>query len=348
MHIVTSRQLTIDSVLSEGAMKRIVWAVCASAAVASAQPAPDPGPRVLDWIGTWQMNADVKASAFGPAGTMSGIDRVERGPGTTVVFHTDATTPGGHVSILATLAYDTVEQAYVYYGVDSTGAITLVRGSVDGRTWTFPVEMHAGGRTIAARNITTFTSPSTYTWTVDVPDADGRDTRFEEGQAAKVATPAAASPTSPAQTSAEQRRLLDWIGTWNVAADVNASPFGPSGKTTGVDRVERGPGDAAAVFHTTLTTPLGTSTSLSTFTYDTVTKAYAFHAIDSVGGITRGRGRVDGKTWTWSTETHVNGQAITGRDVTRFTSASRYTWTFELADASGRYYLIEEGAAQRR
>ena len=149
------------------------------------KPTPEHG-KIQAFLGTWQYDIDTKASPFGPAGKMTGTDRIEPGPGGfSVVYHPELTGPAGTISGLAILTYDAAMKRYVIYSVDSSGAIAAATGTVNGTTWSFDIDASAGGKKVKGRNKTTFTSPTAYTWTFEIADDKGVYSLVEEGRAMK-------------------------------------------------------------------------------------------------------------------------------------------------------------------
>ena len=169
-------------------MKPSAWVFLVLAALAAAQtPTGSPEQQqILAWIGTWNLAGDVRESPFGPPGKIAGRDRVERGPGFTALFHTDLTTPLGKTTSVSTISYDTVTNGYLMHSIDSADAVTTARGTMGGATWTWLTESHVGGHVVKGRDITTFTSPSTYTWTFEIEAEDGVYVLIEQGRATKV------------------------------------------------------------------------------------------------------------------------------------------------------------------
>lgn len=160
--------------------------VAVSAAGAQAPKVTGEHEKIRSFLGTWQYDIETKASPFGPAGKVTGTDRVEPGPGGfSVVYHPELTGPAGKITGLAVLSYNAAVQAYVIYSVDSTGAIATATGSVNGATWSFDIDATAGGKRIKGRNKTTFTSPTAYTWTFEIADDKGVYSLVEEGRATK-------------------------------------------------------------------------------------------------------------------------------------------------------------------
>jgi len=149
-------------------------------------PKPGPEHQKLDyWIGTWNIESDVKASPFGPAGKSTGTDRVESLGGFFVAFHSDAKTPMGNMKGLGIMGYDVAAKQYTYFGASSDGSNTTGMGSVSGNTWTWSAESRMAGKTIKGRFTATTTSPTSYTFKYEMADDKGAYSVVEEGKATK-------------------------------------------------------------------------------------------------------------------------------------------------------------------
>src|SRR5260370_23596819 len=93
----------------------IILAVCALSVLAGAalaQPGgmPKPGPEVKRlgyFVGTWNTEGEMKASAFGPGGKFTSTDHNEWFPGNYfVVLHSQRKSPMGPMQELAVLGYN--------------------------------------------------------------------------------------------------------------------------------------------------------------------------------------------------------------------------------------------------
>lgn len=177
-------QMTIAGVL-------VLLLVTVSLAQAPA-PAPKPGPehkKLEYWIGTWNIEATVKASPFGPAGKTTETDRVESGlGGFFVVFNADAKSPSRNTKSVGIMGYDTGARSYTYYGVDNMGENTTGKGSVNGNIWTWQTESKMAGKTVKGRFTATTVSPASYTFKFEMADEKGAYSVIEEGKGTKASS----------------------------------------------------------------------------------------------------------------------------------------------------------------
>lgn len=154
-----------------------------------AQEMPKPGPehkRLGYFIGTWNSVADMKPSPFGPAGRITGTDRVEWLPGGFfAVLHSEVTTPMGPMSGLSVFSYSAEEKVYRYHAFNSMGQFEDSRGTVSADTWNWTSEAKMGDELIKSRFTIKEVSPTSYTfyWAT----ADGNKwTTIMEGKATKT------------------------------------------------------------------------------------------------------------------------------------------------------------------
>jgi hypothetical protein len=150
-------------------------------------PKPSPDHKKLEYyLGKWNLESDVKASPFGPAGKNSGIEEVELGPGGFfVIFHDDIKGPAP-TKATGILGYDGGAKNYTYYGVDSSGGVNVGTGKVAGNAWTWNTESKVAGKLVKGRATANITSPSSYTYKFEIADDKGAYVTIEEGKATKA------------------------------------------------------------------------------------------------------------------------------------------------------------------
>ena len=161
------------------------------AALAVAQAAPElpkPGPehkKLESFVGKWNIESEIKANGYVPAGKAVSTETCTLGPGG---FYVESRAEGGQLPTrLAITAYDSYAKAYVSYYASSVGLVGTGTGTVEGNTWTWTVEDRVAGKTVKGRTTVTFLSPSHYTLKYEMLDASGRYVTILEGTATKVA-----------------------------------------------------------------------------------------------------------------------------------------------------------------
>jgi hypothetical protein len=156
---------------------------------AFAQESPKPGvehARIGYFAGTWQYEAEAKASPMGPGGKVTGTETCEWFEGGfQLVCRGDMTGPRGPAKNASIWAYDPAQQAYTYFAYNSLGEAFHILGNVAGKVWTWNAEFPVEGNTVRIRATITEESPTVYAYRVE-SSADGATwTLLEEGRATK-------------------------------------------------------------------------------------------------------------------------------------------------------------------
>ena len=161
-----------------------------------------------------------------------------------------------------------------------------------------------------------------------------------------VAVPAQAPPPP----AAELQKLDFMTGHWTAEGTATVGPPGtPSTKwseTTDAEwmdgkyfLVERSDGDYGA---------MGKAKELAVLGYDPDRKVYTYHAFNSVGEAADSTGRLDGDTWTWTSDEHMNGMIMKGRYTMKVLSPTSYTMKYELSPDGTKWMTAMEGTATKK
>ena len=146
----------------------------------------------------------------------------------------------------------------------------------------------------------------------------------------------------------EHARLAAFAGQWNYAGDAKASPLGPAGKVTSSETCEWFDGEFHLVCRSKGTGPRGQAAGMSVMGYDPARKAYTYHAITSLGDNVFIRGKVDGKVWTWSDETTIDGKAVKILVTVTEQTPSAYGVRVEASMDNAPMMLVEEGTSTKQ
>lgn len=140
---------------------------CAFTAVLFAQaPAgpPKPGPehkKLEYFLGKWNLESQMKANDFVPAGKVTGTETYTLGPGGfSVERRFEGKTPAGEVKHLGIMGYDSHAKNYTYFYANSVGGVGTAKGSVTGNTWTWTTEDKLSGTAVKGRFTATRSSPT--------------------------------------------------------------------------------------------------------------------------------------------------------------------------------------------
>lgn len=177
----------------------VLLGVCLRGASAQAPSGPPKaGPeqeKLAQFVGKWNSQGDLKASAFGPAGKYSGIETCEWISNRFgVMCRTQGTIPMGAITGVSLIGYDPGEKNYLYTEINSFGETSVSRGTNDGDTWTWTSEAKMGGKLMRQHFTMKVVSPDTVTYKFEVAEADGPFNSIMEGKQTRLGKGAAMAP----------------------------------------------------------------------------------------------------------------------------------------------------------
>jgi len=155
----------------------------------------------------------------------------------------------------------------------------------------------------------------------------------------------AQAPAGPPKPGPEHQKMAYFAGSWESEADMKPSPFGPGGKFTYTQTCEWFDGNFALVCHTEgKTQPVK---GLSIMTWDTAAKTYTYFETNSMGQGLFSRGTVEGDTWTWNSESKMNGKPVMTRFTLKQVSADACMYKFEMGAPGEPLKLMMDGRQTR-
>jgi Protein of unknown function (DUF1579) len=156
---------------------------------------------------------------------------------------------------------------------------------------------------------------------------------------AGVALGLALTSSVPAQEitkpAPELRKLDVFVGTWIADGEMKAGPMGAGGKFTATNQVRWMDGGFFLVTQSEFSGAIGKGVETAYMGYDSNEKMYTYDSFNSLGEASHARGRVNGNTWTWLSETRIGAQTMKGRLTITMVSATAYNFQFETS-ADGR------------
>jgi len=166
---------------------------CAALANAQTPEMPKPGAehqKLAYFIGTWQIEGEIKPGPYGPGGKMSGTEHVEWMPGGFfTISHSDSKSAMGDSKGLAIMGYKNEDKAYTFNEFNSTGETVEARGTTDGTTWTWTtVNMMMGPTKMKGRYTVKIASPTAYSFKLEAGPETGDWMTIMEGKASKTST----------------------------------------------------------------------------------------------------------------------------------------------------------------
>ena len=151
--------------------------------------APKPGPELkkLDLlVGTWTIDADMKAGPMGPGGKITEIEKCAwQENGFYLICNSDYTGAMGSGVGLAVMGYSTEDKVYTYHEFNSWGEADDSKGTVDGDTWTWTNDSKMGGMTMKGKYTMKVLSPTSYTMSYEMSQDGTKWTTVMDGKATK-------------------------------------------------------------------------------------------------------------------------------------------------------------------
>jgi hypothetical protein len=165
----------------------VIVLMLTAAAIAQAPPKPGPELKKMDvFVGTWTLDGTMKASAMGPAGTMTENEKCEwMEGGFYLVCHSTFKGSTGSGVGLSVMGYSPDDKAYSYREFSSDGEFADSKGTLDGDTWTWTNEEKMDGKTMKGRFTIHMTSTASYTFAFDMSQDGTKWSTVMEGKASK-------------------------------------------------------------------------------------------------------------------------------------------------------------------
>jgi len=162
-----------------------------------------------------------------------------------------------------------------------------------------------------------------------------------------VATVFAQAPSGPPKPGPEHQKLAYFAGKWASEAEMKPSAFGPGGKFAYTETCEWFSGGFALVCHTDGKTQEGAFSEISIMGYDAGEKTCVYFETTTYGENVFSRGSEEGGTWTWTSESKMNGKAVHARFTLKQVSADSSTYKFELGTGDEPLKVVMEGKQTR-
>jgi hypothetical protein len=167
----------------------LAFGILGATAVAQMQP-PMAGPehkRLAYFAGTWTFSGEAKASAMGPAGTVTFKEQCTlMDGGFALVCSSEGKSPMGPSKASSIMAYDAQKKAYTYTAAESNMPVFTAMGQVANGTWTWMTESPMGGKVIKTRVTVTESGPTAYMFKMEMAVDKGAFAPVLEGKATKV------------------------------------------------------------------------------------------------------------------------------------------------------------------
>lgn len=163
-----------------------------------------------------------------------------------------------------------------------------------------------------------------------------------------LATVAVAQMEMP-KPGPEHKKMDVFVGSWTLDGDMKPGPMGPGGKMTEKEKCEWMEGGFYLVCHSSYTAEkMGNGVGLSIMGYSNDDKAYTYREFASDGEFVDSRGTIDGDTWTWIGDEKMGGMTTKGRFTMKMTSATSYTFSFEMSQDGTKWTTMMDGKATKK
>jgi uncharacterized protein DUF1579 len=163
-----------------------------------------------------------------------------------------------------------------------------------------------------------------------------------------LATTAAVPQTQPPKPGPELKKLDIFVGSWTLDGTMKPGSMGPGGTMTESEKCEWMEGGFYLVCHSDYKSSMGNGVGLSVMGYSTDDKAYTYREFNSFGEFDDSRGMVDGDTWSWTSDEKMGGMTMKGRFTMKMTSATSYTFTFDMSQDGTKWDTVMEGKASKK
>ncbi len=149
----------------------------------------------------------------------------------------------------------------------------------------------------------------------------------------------AQAPQGPPKPSPEVKRLAYFVGEWKEAGKSTA--HGMEGPVSSTQSWEWTAGGFFLEGHSDNKSPVGEFTITAVLGYDLETKMYTYNAFDSWGEQITAKGTVNGDTWTWTSETMMQGTSMETRLTEKEVSETQYTLKYESSTDGGKTWTSD-------
>ena len=152
-------------------------------------------------------------------------------------------------------------------------------------------------------------------------------------------------PPTPAP---ELKKLEMLAGDWVGEGTMTMAPGAPASKWTEKTHAEWMEGNFFLVEHSDMDlAAMGKGKELALMGYDPDKKVYTYRSFNSWGEAEDSTGTLDGDTWTWTSDEHMNGMTMKGRFTMKITSPKSYTMKFEISQDGTNWTSVMEGKATK-
>lgn len=166
--------------------------------------------------------------------------------------------------------------------------------------------------------------------------------------AALALATAAMAQQEPPKPAPELKKLDVFVGTWSLDGNMKPGMMGPGGSMTENEKCAWMEGDFYLVCHSDYKSSMGNGVGLAVMGYSTDDKAYTYREFNSFGEFEDSRGTLDGDTWTWTSDEKMGPMTMKGRFIMKMTSATSYTFIFDMSQDGTKWSTVMDGKATKK
>jgi hypothetical protein len=159
---------------------------------------------------------------------------------------------------------------------------------------------------------------------------------------------AALAQNEPAKPGPELKKLDIFAGSWTLDGTMKPGAMGPGGNMTESEKCEWMEGNFYLVCHSDYKSSMGNGAGLAIMGYSTDDKAYTYREFNSFGEFDDSRGTLDGDTWTWTSDEKMGTMTMKGRFIIKMTSATSYTFAFDMSQDGTNWTPVMDGKATKK
>jgi Protein of unknown function (DUF1579) len=142
----------------------------------------------------------------------------------------------------------------------------------------------------------------------------------------------------------ELKKLDVLAGSWNLDADMKASPMGPAGKVTETEKCDWMEGNFYLVCRLEFkSATMGNGSGISILGYSADDKAYTYREFNSWGEFGDSKGTLDGDTFSWTSDDKMG----KGRFIMKNLTPTSYNFSYEMSQDGAKWTLVMDGKATK-
>ena len=146
----------------------------------------------------------------------------------------------------------------------------------------------------------------------------------------------------------ELKKLDVFVGSWTLEGTMKPGEMGAGGTMTESETCEWMEGNFYLVCHADFKGSMGNGVGTSIFGYSSDENAYTYREFNSMGEFEDARGKLDGNTWTWTSDEKMGGMTMKGRFIINMTSPTSYTFNFDMSPDGTKWSTVMDGKGTKK